>query len=115
MYEVNGNASNMVFQNLLLFFLLIQATKNDCFAWIKSIQESNHLIQYLCDIHTLQLVIEDTFKAVEGMSEVLKKCKGLAKLTHTSTTAVHCGSVALQQLKTAAAIQVDKKHLTKIL
>ena len=73
------------------------------------------LIQYLCDIHTLQLVIEDTFKAVEGMSEVLKKCKGLAKLTHTSTTAVHCGSVALQQLKTAAAIQVDKKHLTKIL
>ena len=41
MYEVNGNASNMVFQNLLFSFLLIQATKNDCFAWIKSIQESN--------------------------------------------------------------------------
>ena len=60
-------------------------------------QESHYLIQYLCDIHTLELVIEDTFKQVEGMAEVLKKCKALAKLTHTSTT------MALQQLKSAAA------------
>ena len=53
-----------------------------------------YLTQYLCDIHTLQLSIEDTFAEVEGMAEVLKKCKALAKLTHTSTT------LAYQQLKT---------------
>ena len=77
--------------------MLVQTTKNDCFVQKKSIQESDYLIQYLCDIHTLQLVIEDTFAAVEGMAEMLKKCKALAKLTHTSTT------LAAQQLKTAAA------------
>ena len=60
--------------------MLIQATKNDCFAQIKSIQDSNYLIQYLCYIHILQLEIEDTFKAVEGKAEKLKKCKALQQL-----------------------------------
>ena len=71
MYAINDNASNMQ----------------------KSIRESRYLQQYLCDIHTLQLGVEDTFAEVDGMAEVLKKCKALAKLTHTSTT------VAYQQLK----------------
>ena len=48
--------------------------------------------EYLCDNHTLQLVIKDTFDQVEGMKRLLKKCKDLAKMTHQST------SVANQQL-----------------
>ena len=59
----------------------------------KGIRESGYLEEYLCDNHTLQLVIKDTFDQVEGMKRLLKKCKDLAKMTHQST------SVANQQLK----------------
>ena len=59
----------------------------------KAIRESIYLEQYLCDNHTLQLVIRDTFEAVKGMKDLLKKTKDLAKMTHQSS------SVANQQLK----------------
>ena len=59
----------------------------------KGIRESEYLEEYLCDNHTLQLAIRDTFDKVEGMQRLLKKCKDLAKMTHQST------SVANQQLK----------------
>ena len=59
----------------------------------KAIRESQYLEEYLCDNHTLQLAIRDTFEQVEGMKRLLKKCKDLAKMTHQST------SVANQQLK----------------
>eukprot|EP00092_Neocalanus_flemingeri_P050396 GFUD01058241.1.p1 GENE.GFUD01058241.1~~GFUD01058241.1.p1 ORF type:complete len:135 (+),score=38.28 GFUD01058241.1:406-810(+) len=52
--------------------------------------------QYLCDNHTLELAIGDTFKKVEGMMNVLKKTRGLAKFTHQS-------NVALDELKVEAA------------
>ena len=54
------------------------------------------LDQYLCDNHTLELAVGDTFKNVDGMRNVLKKCRALAKFTHQS-------NVALQELKTEAA------------
>ena len=59
----------------------------------KAIRESAYLEEYLCDNHTLQLAIHDTFEHVEGMKRILKKCKDLAKMTHQSS------SVAYQQLK----------------
>ena len=54
------------------------------------------LDQYFCDIHTLELAVGDTFKKVEGMTNVLKKTKALAKFTNQS-------SVALDELKKEAA------------
>ena len=70
-YSVNDNAANMV----------------------KAIRESLYLEMYSCDIHTMMLGIENTFDFVEGMKNVLKKSKGVSKMTHQST------SVANQQLK----------------
>ena len=60
----------------------------------KSIRESLYLKGYFCDIHTLQLAIDDAFKDVEGMTNVLAKSKFLATFTHKSP-------VALQNLKSA--------------
>ena len=54
------------------------------------------LEQYLCDTHTLELVVGDAFKNVEGMRNVLKKSRALAKFTHQS-------NVALEELKIEAA------------
>ena len=45
---------------------------------------SDSLIQYLCNNHTLQLAIQDTFKETDGMKAVLGLCKALATLTHKS-------------------------------
>ena len=70
-YSVHNNAANMV----------------------KAIRESLYLEMYSCDIHTMMLGIENTFDFVEGMKNVLKKSKGVSKMTHQST------SVANQQLK----------------
>ena len=70
-YSVNDNAANMV----------------------KAIRESLYLEMYSCDIHTMMLGIENTFNFVDGMNNVLKKSKGVSKMTHQST------SVANQQLK----------------
>ena len=39
----------------------------------KAIRESAYLEEYLCDNHTLQLAIHDTFEHVEGMKRILKK------------------------------------------
>ena len=54
------------------------------------------LDQYLCDIHTVELCLGDTYKVVEGMSNVLKKSRALSKFTHQS-------NVALEELKKEAA------------
>ena len=54
------------------------------------------LDQYFCDIHTLELGVGDTFKKVEGMTNVLKKPKALAQFTNQS-------SVTLDELKKEAA------------
>ena len=48
---------------------------------------SAHLTQYLCDIHTLELCVKDTFNNTLGMKTILKKTKKLAKFTHKSTVA----------------------------
>lgn len=48
---------------------------------------SAHLTQYLCDIHTLELCVKDTFDNTPGMKMILKKTKKLAKFTHKSTVA----------------------------
>ena len=58
----------------------------------------------MCDNHTLQLVIRDTFKAVRGMEDLLKKTKELAKMTHQSS------SVANQQLRNQCK-QMDVKYI----
>ena len=46
------------------------------------------LLQHLCENHTMELAVGDTFKNVDGMSNVLKKTKALAKLTHDSCKAL---------------------------
>lgn len=56
---------------------------------------SDHLREYFCRIHTIQLGIEDTFKNVPGMTAVLSKGKLIAKFCHQST-------VAMDQLRDAA-------------
>ena len=69
---------------------------NDNAANVKlGIKLSRHLKQYLCDIHTLELGVKDTFKKVSGMKALLKKTKALAKFIHKST-------VAASQLQRAA-------------
>ena len=65
LFSVNDNASNMKL----------------------GIKLSLHLKQYLCDIHTLELAVKDTFKNVSGMDSVMKKCKAIGKFTHQSTVA----------------------------
>ena len=40
------------------------------------------LEQYFCNIHTLELANGATFKNVEGMTNVLKKTKGLSTFTN---------------------------------
>ena len=65
-YSVNDNASNQK----------------------KAIRESAYLIEYNCDLHTMQLLINDTFNEVEGMKNVLKSCKAIAKFTKQSTQAM---------------------------
>ena len=65
LYAVNDNAANMKL----------------------GIRLSMHLKQYLCDIHTLELAVKDTFKNVHGMNMVTKKCKAIGKFTHHSTVA----------------------------
>ena len=59
------------------------------------IKLTSGLDQYFCDIHTLELSIGDTFKNIRGMSDVLRKARALAKLTHQS-------NVALEELKKEA-------------
>ena len=60
---------------------------------VKAIRESRYLERYPCDIHTLNLCVDNTFVQTDGMNNVNKKSKALAKLTHQST------SVANEQLK----------------
>ena len=61
---------------------------NDNAANVKlGIKLSRHLKQYLCDIHTLELGVKDTFKKVSGMKALLKKTKALAKFIHKITVA----------------------------
>jgi len=60
-----------------------------------AIKRSQHLREYFCNIHTLQLSIVDTFKNIDGMQTVLSKCKEIAKYCHQST-------VAVDQLKSAS-------------
>ena len=58
----------------------------------KAIQESAYLTEYNCDIHTMQLGIQDTFKDVVGMKTVLDNSKAIARFTHQTT-------LAMEQLK----------------
>ena len=50
-----------------------------------ALRHSEQLREYYCNIHTLQLGIEDTFKNVHGMTGVLSKGKNIAKFCHQST------------------------------
>ena len=74
------------------------STNDNAANMIKSIRESIYLQQYLCDIHTLQLGINDAFKDVDGMSNVLNKSTALAAFTHKS-------NVGLQNLKSACKVK----------
>ena len=60
-----------------------------------ALRHSEQLREYYCNIHTLQLGIEDTFKNVHGMTGVLSKAKNIAKFCHQST-------VAMDELRDAA-------------
>ena len=60
------------------------------------IKLSRHLNQYLCDIHTLELAVKDTFKNTLGVKVLLKKTRALAKFTKKSPT------VAERELKREA-------------
>ena len=51
------------------------------------VRMSQHLKQYLCSIHTLELGVKDTFKKTPGMQVVLKKTKAIVKFSHQSTVA----------------------------
>ena len=53
----------------------------------KAIRDSKYLIEYNCDLHTAQLAINDSFKDVDGMKNVLDKTKAIAKFANQSTTA----------------------------
>ena len=60
---------------------------NDNAANVKlGIKLSLHLNQYLCDIHTIELCVKDTFKNVPGVKILLKKTRALAKFVKKSPT-----------------------------
>ena len=65
-------------------FLDQWSTNDNAANMVKSIRESEYLQEYFCDIHTLQLAINDAFKDVDGMNNVLTKSKALARFTHQS-------------------------------
>ena len=56
------------------------------------IKLSEHLIEYTCDIHKLELVIKDALKKTEGMVRIITNTKKLAQFVNKSP-------VALQELK----------------
>ena len=67
-----------------------------------AIRLSSYLVQYLCDNHTLQLGVVDTFKSnIYGAktTEVLDKSKILSKLTHQSGPALRHLRDACSRLK----------------
>ena len=67
-----------------------------------AIRLSNYLIQYLCDNHTLQLGVVDSFKSnIYGAktAEVLDKSKILSRLTHQSGPALRHLRDACSRLK----------------
>ena len=43
------------------------------------------MLEYLCNNHTLQLAIGDTFKAAPGMQSAVNICKKIATFAHKST------------------------------
>ena len=76
---------------LLIFFISANARL--------AVKLSVHLDQYLCDNHTMQLGVNETFKNLKvqpsgrvsteaKMSEVLLKCQNLGSYVHRSSTAV---------------------------
>ena len=67
-----------------------------------AIRLSSYLVQYLCDNHTLQLGVVDTFKSnIYGAktTEVLDKSKILSRLTHQSGPALRHLRAACSRLK----------------
>ena len=60
-----------------------------------AIAESYHLREYFCNIHSLQLAINDTFKNVDGMADALAKGRKIAKFCHQSV-------IAMDQLRKSA-------------
>ena len=61
---------------------------NDNAANVKlGIKLSMHLNQYLCNIHTIELAVKDTFNTVPGVKVLLKKTRALAKFVKKSPTA----------------------------
>ena len=99
LYAVNDNAANMKL----------------------GIRLSDNLIQYCCDIHTLQLAVDGTFREVIGMENVLKKCKALATFTHQSTVALDAlekaardENIPFRKLKNPGDTRWDSRYDTMI-
>ena len=59
-----------------------------------AIRESEYLQEFNCVIHTIQLAVEDTFKEVIGMNNVLNKSKAIARYVNQS-------NIARSELKSA--------------
>ena len=60
---------------------------NDNAANAKLAISLSSMLEYLCNNHTLQLAIGDTFKAAPGMQSAVNICKKIATFVHKSTTA----------------------------
>ena len=54
-----------------------------------AIKKSNYLTQYLCDIHTLELVIKDAIKNTIGMADILKKKLNLLQCLSLKVRVLH--------------------------
>ena len=54
-----------------------------------AIKKSNYLTQYLCDIHTLELVIKDAIKNTPGMADILKKKLNLLQSLSLKVLVLH--------------------------
>lgn len=99
LYAVNDNAANMKL----------------------GIRLSENLLQYFCDIHTLQLGVHNTFNEVEGMRKVLKCCKTLATFTHQSPLnndaleeAAKSLNIPFRKLKNPGDTRWDSQHDTMV-
>ena len=76
------------------------------------IKLSMHLNQYLCNIHTIELAVKNTFNNVPGVKVLLKKTRALAKFVKKSPTAAE-KELKKDSNRTKRGLKEDEKKLRK--
>ena len=79
---------------------------NDNAANAKLAISLSSMLEYLCNNHTLQFAIGDTFKAAPGMQSAVNICKKMATFVHKSTVA--------DQMLEAKCVEIGCKYKKRL-